>query len=188
MGHVRGNSERKKAEERPDPRDGRARRKRVLLAAAAVVAIAGISIYLADPGGSAGNGMPIEAAWIEPEVADDRVSIPVSAVENNRNVHFTVEIQGSDTHFMAYVLDSQIYVRASVCPPCWGIGYSLDKDVLVCDMCATTLSARTGDGIKGACVSYPKAAVPYDTVAGILVMNKADLGVAYQDTLEPGWP
>jgi nitrite reductase/ring-hydroxylating ferredoxin subunit len=188
MGHVRGTSERTKAEERPDLRDGRARWKRVLLAAAAVVAIAGISIYLAHAGGSAGNGMPIKATWIQPQVGGDNVSIPVSEVENHRNVHFRVETESGDMNFMAYAVNGQIHVRASVCPPCRGIAYSLENDVLVCDMCATTFRAATGDGIRGACVNYPKAAVPYDTVTGSIVMNKADLIAAYQDTLEPGWP
>ncbi len=131
---------------------------------------------------------PIKATWIEPQVVDDIVSIPVNEVENSRNIHFMVETQTGDIHFMAYILDAEIYVRANVCPPCWGIGYSLNKDILVCDMCATTFHAKTGNGIKGACVDYPKAAVPYEVIDGSIVTKKADLLAAYQDTLEPGWP
>ena len=131
---------------------------------------------------------PIKAKWIEPRVNGDTVSIPQSEVENNWNVHFKVDIQGSTETFMAYVLDGKIYVRANVCPPCRSIGYSLDKDVLVCDRCATRFKAKSGDGIDGACVNYPKALVPYEIAGGNLVMKNGDLVVAYQDTLKQGWP
>jgi len=129
---------------------------------------------------------PIKATWIEPQVAGDIVSIPVSEIENNRNVHFNVNTQGGDMNFMAYVLDGEIYVRANVCPPCRSIGFSLDEDILVCDRCATTFKAQTGEGIAGACVGYPKASVPYEIRDGNMVMNSTDLIAAYQDTLEPG--
>lgn len=131
---------------------------------------------------------PIKAKWIEPQVDGDTVSIPQSEVENNWNVHFKVDIQGSTESFMAYVLDKQIYVRANVCPPCRSIGYSLYNDVLVCDRCATRFKAKSGDGIDGACVNYPKALVPYEVAGGNLVMKGDDLAVAYQNTLKPDWP
>ncbi|MCJ7668928.1 MAG: hypothetical protein MUO61_00215, partial [Dehalococcoidia bacterium] len=54
----------------------------------------------------------IKATWIEPQVVGDTISIPVSEVENNWNVHFNLETQGSNMTFMAYVLDGEIYVRA----------------------------------------------------------------------------
>ena len=133
------------------------------------------------------NG-PIKATWIEPQVASDTVSIPVSEVENNRNVHFNVEAQGEDMNFMAYVLDGEIHVRANVCPPCQSIGFSLEEAVLICDRCATTFRAKTGDGIEGACVDFPKAAVPYEINGGNIAMKSTDLIAAYQDTIEPGWP
>jgi nitrite reductase/ring-hydroxylating ferredoxin subunit len=131
---------------------------------------------------------PIKATWIEPQVEGDTVSIPVSEVENNWNVHFNLEAQGSDMNFMAYVLDGEIYVRANVCPPCRSIGFSLKEAVLVCDRCATTFNAKTGEGIKGACVDFPKASVPYEITDGNIVMNSTDLVTAYQDTIEPGLP
>jgi nitrite reductase/ring-hydroxylating ferredoxin subunit len=91
-------------------------------------------------------------------------------------------------NFMAYVLDGEIYVRANVCPPCWSIGFSLDEDILICDRCATRFKAQTGEGISGACVGYPKAAVPYEINNGNIVMNSTALVAAYQDTIEPSWP
>jgi len=131
---------------------------------------------------------PIKGAWVSPQVVGDIISIPVSEIENNWNIHFKVATQSGDMTFMAYVVDEKIHVRANVCPPCRSIGYSLDKDILVCDRCATTFKAKTGDGIKGACVDYPKALVPYGITDGKLAMKEADLIAAYQNTLKPGWP
>lgn len=133
---------------------------------------------------------PIKATWIDPQVDGDIVSIPVSEVENNRNVHFNVKAQGEDMNFMAYVLDGEIHVRANVCPPCRAIGFSLslEEAILICDRCDTTFKAKTGDGIGGACVDFPKASVPHAIRDGKVVMNSTDLIAAYQDTVEPGWP
>ena len=134
------------------------------------------------------SGEPIQAIWIEPQVVGDSVSIPVSEVEDNWNIHFNVNTQGEDMNFMAYVLDGDIHIRANVCPPCQSIGFALDEAVLICDRCATTFGAETGNGISGACVDYPKASVPYQIDDGNIVMNSADLIAAYEDSLEPGWP
>jgi len=163
-------------------------RVRWVAIAAAIVVLAVVIVNLVQSGDSTLNGGPIKAEWVEPHVAGDVVSMSLAEVEQSGNVHFKVETEERDMHFMAYVLNGQIHVRASVCPPCWGIAYSLDRDILVCDMCATTFSARTGDGIRGPCVNYPKAAVAYETVDDSIVMSKTDLSLAYENTLEPGWP
>ena len=129
---------------------------------------------------------PIQATWIEPQVLGDTVSVPVSEVEDNWNIHFNVELEGEDMNFMAYVLDEEIHVRANVCPPCRSIGFSLEEAILICDRCATTFESETGEGIQGACVDYPKASVPHEIDGGNVVMDANDLVAAYQDTLEPG--
>jgi len=89
---------------------------------------------------------------------------------------------------MAYELGGKLYVRANACPPCWSVGFSLQRDILVCDTCRTTFKAKTGDGIEGACVDFPKASVPYEITDGNIVMGGDDLLAAYQNTLNPGWP
>lgn len=148
-----------------------------------------LALVIAGCSGSGGTPSgPIKATWIEPQVAGDIISIPVSEVENNRNVHFKVETQDGNMTFMAYDLSGEMYVRANVCPPCHSIGFSLDEDILVCDRCATKFQAQTGAGISGACVNYPKASVPYEVADGNIVMNSTDLITAYQDTIELGWP
>jgi len=130
----------------------------------------------------------IEATWIEPEVLGDTVSISVSEVDRDRNVHFNLKTEDGDMNFMAYVLDGEIHVRANVCPPCQSIGFSLDGDILVCNRCATKFKAQTGEGISGACVDFPKASVTYEISGDDIVMDSADLATAYQNTLEPGPP
>jgi len=135
---------------------------------------------------NAQSNAPIKATWIEPQVVGDTVSIPVSEVENNKIIHFKFGTQDKDTTFMAYKLSGELYVRANVCPPCRSVGFSLQKDILVCDTCMTTFEAKTGEGIEGACVDFPKASVPYEIIDGNMVMKDTDLIAAYQDTIEPG--
>jgi uncharacterized membrane protein len=131
---------------------------------------------------------PIKAKLIEAQVNGDSVSIPVSAVESDWNTQFALNAQAGKMNFMAYLLNNKIYVRSDVCPPCRSIGYSLDGNTLVCDRCATTFKADTGNGIQGACVDYPKALVPYEIANGNIIMKQADLVVAYENTINPGWP
>jgi uncharacterized membrane protein len=132
---------------------------------------------------------PVKATWIMPQVTDDTVSIPVSEVNNNKIVHFNVaDALGSEMTFMAYELDGKLNIRANVCPPCRSIGFSLNKNTLVCDTCQTTFKAKTGEGISGACVGFPKASVRYEINDGKIVVRGSDLISAYQNTIEPGWP
>ena len=141
--------------------------------------------------GCGGKGEPIKARWIEPQVVGDIVSIPVSEVNNNKIIHFRLYTPGGDTAFIAYELDGEIHVRAFACPcpECRATGFiSLEKEVLICDMCGTTYNAKTGDGIEGAFVNYPKAPVPYKITDGNIVMNETDLIAAHQATLISGWP
>ena len=129
------------------------------------------------------NGQSMEATWIEPQVAGETISIPISAVENYTITHFDFRAQDNDVTFMAYDLNGEIYVRANICPPCHSIGFSLQQGTLVCDTCGTVFDAETGAGIKGACVGYPKAAVSYEIRDGNITMQGTDLAAAYQDTI-----
>ena len=146
-----------------------------------------ILVAVACSGQEAKN--PVKATWIESQVVGDSVSIPVNEVNNNKIVHFSVPVAGgSKIAFMAYDLNGKLNIRANVCPPCRSIGFSLSKETLVCDSCGTTFQAKTGDGISGACVAYPKAAVPYEINDGKVVMEGNELVTAYQNTIEPGLP
>lgn len=133
-----------------------------------------------------GSNRPIKATWLTPQISSDVVSIPVSKVTEKKIVHFSVNIPNGEIAFMAYQLGKEVYVRSNICPPCRSIGFSLQKDTLVCDSCGTTFEAKTGDGISGACVNFPKAAAPYQIKDGNLIMKINDLVSAYKDTLRPG--
>ena len=128
----------------------------------------------------------VKATWIQAQEGNDTISIPVNEIENNKIVHFNVPVESGEIAFMAYDLNGNLYVRANVCPPCRSIGFSLNNDILVCDNCATTFKANTGEGISGACVNYPKAAVSYEVTGGSLIMDSADLVTAYQETVLRG--
>ena len=160
-------------------------KKKIILG---VVLLTMMLSLVACSGNAAQSNDPIKATWIEPQVVGDTVSIPVSEVEDNKIVHFKLVTLGGDIAFMAYEPGGEDYVRSNVCPPCRSVGFSLQKDILVCDSCRTTFEAKTGEGIEGACVDFPKASVPYAVKDGNIVMKGTDLIAAYQDTVEPGWP
>lgn len=144
----------------------------------AVTAPAPVSNPAPEPSG------PIKAVEITPGVTNDTVTIPLSTVQSDWNTHFQIDSPSGKMSFMAYVLDNEIYVRASICPPCHGKTYTLNGSTLVCDVCATTFNAVTGRGIAGACVNYPKAAVQYTIAGGNITMKTSDLVTAYQTTLK----
>ncbi len=152
------------------------------------IVLLGVILTLAGCSGQDAQ-TPVKATWVKPQVAGDTVSIPISEVKDNKIVHFNVAAAlGSEMAFMAYESDGKLNVRANVCPPCRSIGFSLAKDTLICDTCRTTFKAKTGEGIAGACVGYPKASVRYEISDGKVVMMGSDLLTAYQNTIEPGWP
>ena len=122
-----------------------------------------------------GDSTPIKATWVSALIDGDTASIPVNEIESNTMTHFGISTAAGDISFMAYKLGENVHVRSNICPPCRSIGFSLKGDILVCDTCATTFDAKTGEGIKGACVDYPKAPVQYETIDGNIVMAGDDL-------------
>jgi len=144
-----------------------------------------ITLAILGCGGASGVES-IKAVWIEPQITDTEVSIPISEVENFKMTHFRVGRSYGDINFMAYTLGENIYIRANVCPPCGSVGFSLSRDTLVCDTCGTTFDAFTGEGISGGCVNYPKENIPYNIVNGNLIMSLNDLDNAYEETMTPG--
>jgi len=163
------------------------KRKQALSTVLIAMVSLGIILSMAGCGGAQGNE-PVKATWVIARIAGNTVSIPASELESSKIVHFMVGTATGDIAFMAYKLGRKVYVRANVCPPCLSVGFSIQKDILVCDTCRTTFQAKTGDGIKGACINYPKASVSYRLLNGSVVMSADDLLTAYQNTLKPGWP
>ena len=145
------------------------------------------SIVACSRNGTQNNEL-IKATWIEPQVLGDIISVPISEVENGKMMRFELTTQDKDMTFMAYELSGEIYVKASICPPCQSTSFSLQQSTLVCDTCGTVFDAETGAGINGACVAYPKAAVAYEIRDGSIVMKSSDLLAAYQGTVSPAQP
>lgn len=158
-------------------------KRRFVLMVLSVVALS-VVVFNACSSSSAA----IKATWIKPVIDGDNVSITSSEVQSNKMNHFRVSAASGNLAFMAYVLDGKTYVRADVCPPCRSEQFSLQGSTLVCDTCKTVFDAKSGNGISGACVSYPKAQVPFAVSDGKLLMNGKELISAYQDTLKPGLP
>jgi hypothetical protein len=155
-----------------------------VLGLTAIIILAGCS-----SGVKAQDG-PFKETEITPTVTGDTVSIPVNVVQDKSNVHFALATTKGNTSFEAYVFDGAIQVRASYCVPCRGTSFTLSGDKLLCDNCGTVFSAKAGTGISGvpACKGYPKAAVPFTTSGGNIVMQSSDLQTAFTNTLSPGLP
>lgn len=153
------------------------------LAAGCAILVIGLLILSACSPTSASTR--IRATWINPTIQGESVSIPASEVEKDTIAHFKVTTPADDLAFMAYQFDGKLYARANICPPCLSEGFSLVGNTLVCDTCGTVFDAKTGAGIKGACIAYPKAAVPYEVKDGNITMKGTDLAAAFQNTLKP---
>jgi nitrite reductase/ring-hydroxylating ferredoxin subunit len=110
----------------------------------------------------------------------------LSAVADVINTEFGFSVNDRSLDFMAYVLDGDLYVRASACPPCSTLGYTLDGGTLLCEACGSRFDAVTGEGIDGACVDYPKASVPYEVTGDLVTMKVADLVLAWNETVFEG--
>ena len=153
-----------------------------------VMAIILLAISSSVVGCAEPESIRVKAAWITASSSLDSISIPLNEVTENGIVHFPIETESNGKMaFMAYELDNSIYVRSNVCPPCRSIGFSLQGNTLICDTCSTTFNAETGDGIKGACVDFPKEPVDYKVVDDSIIMNTADMVDSYQNTLRSGW-
>lgn len=144
------------------------------------VLMSGVLLIIGLVSCSTGN---IKQVGIDVQVTGDTVKIPASDVNKNINTRFSLAVEGGTMTFMAYKWDGIVNVRADICPPCRSRSFTLTKGTLVCDACGTVFSATTGKGIKGACVAFPKASASYEVNGDSIIVSKASLIKAYNDTL-----
>ena len=130
----------------------------------------------------------IKATWIEPGKEGDYLTISVSELNKDTIIHFPLDTPDGGMPFMAYIFEGNTYVRADICVPCRSYNYSLQKDILICDSCGTQFSAKTGEGVSGPCIRYPKAAVTWETKGDNIIVKNGDLTAAFYNTLSPGLP
>ena len=159
----------------------------------AVLVIAGCSGGSPAPAGgqdaagvSSSDSHRYDPVWVTPEATAELVSLPVNTIEQDRMVHFWMNLDSGKQAFMAYEMDGTLYVRASICPPCRSIGFSIEKGILVCDTCGTRFDAKTGAGVSGACRNYPKEQAAYTITDGKVVAKVADLAEAHAATVKAG--
>jgi len=133
------------------------------------------------PAGKPAN--PIKQVTIDVQTTDDTVVIPLENVTSNLNTRFKMATDEGEMTFMAYVWDGKLEVRADICPPCRSRSFTLAKGTLVCDACGTVFNAINGQGIRGACVAYPKESAAYQISASNIIVEKANLVTAYKNTL-----
>jgi uncharacterized membrane protein len=147
-----------------------------------------ISLFLVIIVVSACASKGITSTLVKAQVDGDKVTVAASEVQSSQNTRFALLTPAGNEYFMVYKLGDNLYTRASVCPPCRSTSFTLKGETLVCDRCGTVFNAKTGAGVKGACVNYPKSSVPYTIADGKIVMNMGELATAYENTLEPGAP
>ena len=126
---------------------------------------------------------PIKQVTIDVQATDDTVVIPLDNVTLNLNTRFKLATDEGEMTFMAYVWDGKLDVRADICPLCRSKSFTLTKGTLVCDACGTVFDAENGQGIKGACVAYPKESAAYQVSGNNIIVEKANLVTAYKNTL-----
>ena len=149
-----------------------------------------VTLVVAGCSGGTTGGIA-SPTWIDTQVEGNAVSIPAGEVDSGKMVHFElISGQSDGMTFMVYRLGGKTYVRAAVCEPCRqrGRSFSMDGDVLVCDICGTSFKAGTSEGISGSCKVYPKAEVAHAITGDKITMMADDLVAAYLDTEKPGWP
>ena len=164
-------------------------KERIILVISLLLALSALILTAcSDQSASANSDIsnaPVKPTLVKAQLNNDLVSIPLSDVENNTNTRFLVNTATDRLSFMAYKYNNQIHIRADICPPCRSESFTLTKGTLVCDTCGTVFEAKNGNGVKGACVKFPKASVAYEVKDGKLIMKVKDLAFAYQDTLKP---
>ena len=161
--------------------------KFLLIILLAILSVATLAVT-ACSSSQAATGNPkataVRQVKISAQLNGDSLAVPVADIEKNINTRFAVNNASGQMYFMAYQYEGQTYVRADICPPCGSQSFTLTNGTLICDSCGTVFDAKTGTGIRGACVRYSKQSVQYKTDNGNLVMNGNDLLVAYQNTLK----
>ena len=128
---------------------------------------------------------PVKQVTIDVSDKGDTVIIPLSKVTANTNTRFAVSTGQGEMTFMAYMLDGKLNIRADICPPCRSKSFTLDKGMLICDSCGTVFSAADGSGKSGPCLAYPKEAASYQISGDNIEVSKANLIIAYNNTLKP---
>ena len=162
-------------------------RKRTTLGILLLVAASLLAISACSSGASASSakGVTVKQTPIKAQLNGEIVSILASEVDKYINSRFMVKTATDTISFMAYRYDDQLYVRADICPPCGSESFTLTNDTLVCDACGTVFNAKTGVGIRGACVKFAKQSVAYEVTDGNIVMKGTDLESAFQNTVFP---
>jgi nitrite reductase/ring-hydroxylating ferredoxin subunit len=167
--------------------DKQMKKGKIILALTALVAISLLVLPAcsSQPASANNNSGTARQILIKGQINGDSVSIPVSDVDKNTNTRFQVSTATDTLTFMVYKYDNQYYVRADICPPCGSESFTSKQGTLVCDSCGTVFDAKTGAGIRGACIRYPKQSAPYSVQGGNIVVNANDLLTAYQNTIRP---
>lgn len=168
------------------------------------VVVAGVFALNGANGGGGGSAIPPEEAkymgrllpdgYEEPNIggvgAGDAQQTPIQTtdtgtaltfavadVKANKIVSFQYAKEGAEPlPLLAYVKPSgKLFVGVDYCPPCSGVGQSLQGGTLLCDTCGTKREPESGVGISGACKLYPVDELPVTVEGDTITLEKTAL-------------
>jgi len=119
--------------------------------------------------------------WAEPVIDGGGVSIPLPVATLGDHFHFEVPGPSGPMGFVAYELDGQFHIRASVCPNCGESPVEYGAGELVCSSCGEAFNLSTGAALTGG-QGYPEGSISACVIDGYLTSTLHSLTLAYERT------
>jgi len=119
--------------------------------------------------------------WADPIFDGGSVSIPLPVATLGNHFHFEVPGSSGPMGFVAYLLDGQLYIRASVCPNCGGAPIDYGASELVCSSCGEAFNLQTGAALTGG-HGYPEGSISVCVIDEYFTSTLHSLTVAYERT------
>lgn len=119
--------------------------------------------------------------WAEPVIDGGGVSIPLPVATLDDHFHFEVPGSSGPMGFIAYQVDGQFHIRASVCPNCGATPVEYGTSELVCSSCGEAFNLRTGAALTGG-QGYPEGSISACVIDDYLTSTLHSLTLAYERT------
>jgi nitrite reductase/ring-hydroxylating ferredoxin subunit len=119
--------------------------------------------------------------WAEPVIDGGGVSIPLAVATLGDHFHFEVPGPSGPIGFIAYQVDGQFHIRASVCPSCGGTPIDYGAGELVCSSCGEAYNLGTGAALNGG-QGYPAGSISACVIDEYLTSTLHSLTLAYERT------
>jgi uncharacterized membrane protein len=144
---------------------------KIIAIGAIIVIIAIVVLYF----GKFGNNDP-DWKIVNPE--NGEIKIETSSVDDGEIHYFKTE-DDEQGFFILKNTKNQIVTRISLCEPCDGTSFHLDKagKIIVCDECGTTWDTNEFKGISGGCTEDPPPPLEHSEVDGFIIIQANNIEV-----------